>query len=72
VSLMIKKISLALLVFFGLTNCNQSSYATGSTDARNALVLIIMPEQNCKEKEMGRILIDEKILHPAHKECYYK
>jgi len=69
---MIKKISLALLVFFGLTNCNQSSYVTGSTDARNALVLIIMPEQNCKEKEMGRILIDEKILHPAHKECYYK
>ena len=69
---MIKKNSLALLVFFGLTNCNQSSYATGSTDARNALVLIIMPEQNCKEKEMGRILIDEKILHPAHKECYYK
>ena len=69
---MIEKISLALLVFFGLTNCNQSSYATGSTDARNALVLIIMPEQNCKEKEMGRILIDEKILHPAHKECYYK
>ena len=69
---MIKKISLALLVFFGLTNCNQSSYATGSTDAWNALVLIITPEQNCKEKEMGRILIDEKILHPAHKECYYK
>jgi hypothetical protein len=31
-----------------------------------------MPEQNCKEKEMGRILVDEKILHPAHKECYYK
>ena len=51
---MIKKISLALLVFFGLTNCNQSSYATGSTDARNALVLIIMPEQNCKEKEKIR------------------
>ena len=69
---MIKKISLALLVFFGLTNCNQSSYVTGSTDARNALVLIIMPEQNCKEKEMGRILVDEKILHSAHKECYYK
>ena len=69
---MIKKITLALLIFFGLTNCNQSSYITGSTVSKNALVLIIMPEQNCKEKEMGRILVDEKILHPAHKECYYK
>jgi hypothetical protein len=34
--------------------------------------VVIMPEQTCIEKENGRKLFDEKILHQSHKECYYK
>ena len=41
-------------------------------DIKNTSVLIVMPEQKCLKKNNGRKLIDEKILHPAHKECYYK
>ena len=41
-------------------------------DIKNTSVLIVMPEQRCLKKNNGRNLIDEKILHPAHKECYYK
>ena len=41
-------------------------------DIKNTSVLIVMPEQKCLKKNNGRNLIDEKILHPAHKECYYK
>ena len=39
---------------------------------KNTSVLIVMPEQRCLKKNNGRNLIDEKILHPAHKEFYYK
>ena len=38
-------------------------------DIKNTSVLIVMPEQKCLKKNNGRKLIDEKILHPAHKEC---
>ena len=41
-------------------------------DIKNTSVLIVMPEQKCLKKNNGRKLIDEKILNPAHKECYYK
>lgn len=41
-------------------------------DIKNTSVSIVMPEQRCLEKNSGRTLIDEKILHPAHNECYYK
>lgn len=41
-------------------------------DIKSTSVLIVMPEQKCSKENMGRILIDEKVLHPAHKECYYK
>jgi hypothetical protein len=41
-------------------------------DIKSTSVLIIMPEQKCNKEDMGRILTGEKVLHPAHKECYYK
>ena len=41
-------------------------------DIKSTSVLIIMPEQKCNKEVMGRILTGEKVLHPAHKECYYK
>ena len=41
-------------------------------DIKNTSVLIVMPEQKCLKKNNGRNLIDENILYPAHKECYYK
>ena len=31
-----------------------------------------MPDRKCALKCNGHNLIDEKILQPAHKECYYK
>ena len=34
--------------------------------------VILMPEQTCAKTENGRNLFDEDILHPSHKECYYK
>ena len=34
--------------------------------------VIIMPEQTCSKTENDRNLFDEDILHPSHKECYYK
>jgi len=34
--------------------------------------VVIMPQQTCAEKENGRKLFDEKVLHQSHKECYYK
>jgi hypothetical protein len=41
-------------------------------DIKSTSVLTIMPEQKCNNENMGRILTGEKVLHPAHKECYYK
>ena len=34
--------------------------------------VVIMPEQTCAKIENGRNLFAEDILHPSHKECYYK
>jgi hypothetical protein len=31
-----------------------------------------MPGQTCAKTENGRKLFAEDILHPSHKECYYK
>ena len=34
--------------------------------------VVIMPGQTCAKIENGRNLFAEDILHPSHKECYYK
>ncbi len=68
---MFKKIYIIPIMILCLTGCTQSSYISGNSDAKDAAV-IIMPEQKCTKKDNGRKLIGEKILHPAHKECYYK
>ena len=62
----------SLIALFFLTGCIQNSYMSTGEDIKSTSVLIVMPEQKCSKENMGRILIDEKVLHPAHKECYYK
>ena len=71
-TLMIERIFITLILALVLTGCSQSSYMSSTKVYKGTLVLIIMPEQKCAIKHNGRNLIDEKILHPAHKECYYK
>ena len=62
----------SLIALFVLTGCIQNSYMFTGEDIKSTSVLIVMPEQKCNKKNMGRILTGEKVLHPAHKECYYK
>ena len=69
---MIQRIFITLILALVLTGCSQSSYMSSTKVSKGTSVLIIMPEQKCAIKDNGRDLIDEKILHPAHKECYYK
>jgi len=69
---MIKRIFITLISALLLTGCIQNSYMSSTKVSKGTSVLIIMPEQKCVEKDNGRNLIDEKILHSAHKECYYK
>ena len=69
---MIIKISLILIIVFSLTNCTQSSYMSSNLETKNPITAVIMPDQTCREKDNDRVLVGEKILHPAHKECYYK
>ena len=45
---------------------------TSTKNIKGTLVQVIMPEQKCAKKENDRVLFGEKVLHPAHKECYYK
>ena len=71
-TLMINRIFMTLISVVLLTGCTQNSYMSSTKVSKGTSVLIVMPEQKCIEKNNGRNLIDEKILHPAHKECYYK
>ena len=71
-TLMIKRIFITLISALILTGCTQNSYMSSTKVSKGTSVLIVMPEQKCVEKNNGRNLIDEKVLHPAHKECYYK
>ena len=71
-TLVTERIFITLILALVLTGCSQSSYMSSTKVSKGTSVLIIMPEQKCVEKDNGRNLIDEKILHPAHKECYYK
>ena len=63
---------ITLITLLGIASCTQSNYMYSSKVSKGTSVLIIMPDQKCAIKDNGRSLIDEKILHPAHKECYYK
>ena len=69
---MIKELSLILIIVFSLTNCTQSSYMSSNIETKNPITVVVMPEQKCAKKENDRVLFGEKVLHPAHKECYYK
>ena len=69
---MIKRIFITLISALLLTGCNQKSYMSSTKVSEGTSVVIIMPDQKCAKKDYGRNLIDEKILHSAHKECYYK
>ena len=69
---MIIKLSLTLIIIFSLTNCTQSSYMSSNLETKNPITVVIMPDQTCNDKDGSRVLVGEKVLHPAHKECYYK
>ena len=71
-NLIIERIFITLILALVLTGCSQSSYMSSTKVTKGTSVVIIMPDQKCAKKDNGRNLIDEKILHPAHKECYYK
>ena len=66
------KLSLTLIIVFSLTNCTQSSYMSSNLESKNIITQVIMPDQTCNDKDDSRVLVGEKVLHPAHKECYYK
>ena len=66
------KLITSLITLLVIASCTQNSYMSSTKVSKGTSVLIVMPEQKCVEKNNGRKLIDEKILHPAHKECYYK
>ena len=55
-----------------LPPCFQTHYLENDFIPSGKHTVVIMPEQTCIEKENGRKLFDEKILHHSHKECYYK
>ena len=69
---MINRIFITLISALVLTGCTQNSYMSSTKVSKGTSVLIVIPDQPCVEKDNDRNLIDEKILHPAHKECYYK
>jgi|TARA_B110000908_G_scaffold87325_1_gene104251 hypothetical protein len=68
---MFKNIFFTLIIIFSLESCTRSSYMTSTKNIKGTLVQVIMPEQKCNKRDMGRVLVGEKVLHPAHKECYY-
>ena len=64
--------SLLFLITLSLPACFQTDNLENDLIPSGKHTVVIMPEQTCREKEYGRNLIDEKILHESHKECYYK
>jgi hypothetical protein len=49
----------SLIALFVLTGCIQNSYMSTGEDIKSTSVNVVMPEQKCNKKNMGRILIDE-------------
>ena len=66
------KLIITLITLLGIASCTQSNYMSNTKVSKGTSLLIVMPDQKCEKKDNGRSLIDEKILHSAHKECYYK
>lgn len=66
------KVIITLITLLSIAGCTQNNYMSSTKVSKGTSVEIIMPDQKCVKKDNGRNLIDEKILHPAHKECYYK
>ena len=64
--------SLLFLITLSLPACFQTDNLENDLIPSGKHTVVIMPEQTCIEKENGRKLFDEKILHHSHKECYYK
>ena len=64
--------SLLFLITLSLPACFQTDNLENDLIPSGKHTVVIMPEQTCREKENGLNLIDEKILHESHKECYYK
>ena len=66
------KVMITLITLLSIAGCTQNNYMSSTKVSKGTSVVVIMPDQKCAKKDNGRNLIDEKILHPAHKECYYK
>ena len=66
------KLITSLITLLVIASCTQSNYMSGTKVSKGTSVVMIIPDQKCAKNDNGRNLIDEKILHPAHKECYYK
>ena len=66
------KVMITLITLLSIAGCTQNNYMSSTKVSNGTSVEIIMPDQKCAKKDNDRNLIDEKILHPAHKECYYK
>ena len=45
---------------------------SSNLESKNTITQVIMPDQTCNDKDDSSVLVGEKVLHPAHKECYYK
>ena len=63
---------LLFLITLSLSACFQTNYLENDLIPSGKHTVVIIPEQTCAEKENGRELFDEKVLHQSHKECYYK
>ena len=68
----IKQYFLLFLIPLFLSACFQTHFLENDLIPSGKHTVVIMPEQTCAEKENGRKLSDEKVLHQSHKECYYK
>ena len=64
--------SLLFFVSFSLIACFQTNLLENQSVPSGKHSVIIMPEQTCEDEVNGRKLFDDKILHPSHKECFYK
>jgi hypothetical protein len=64
--------SLLFFAILSVTACFQTNLLENQSVPSGKHTVVVMPEQTCADEENGRKLFDEKILHPSHKECYYK
>ncbi|MDB2517783.1 hypothetical protein N9X27_03080 [Amylibacter sp.] len=55
-----------------LPACLETNLSENRSIPSGKHTVVIMPGQTCTKTENGRNLFGEDILHPSHKECYYK